>query len=499
MRKIVLLLTLLYSLQSIAQSRITWAAPEAVAGKTYGNLHPRIALNRYNAPMVIWGTVEGKLYFSKDSNGTFSTPQMLNQEPSRIFAETWAGPSIASQDNNVYIVYQCEHIGDNLGKNQNSDTLDFKSLDTQNCNHVFIRHSYDGGNTFSIAEQVDHTKSNTGKLPSVCTDDDGNPIVAYLQCNADNSVVRLAVARSYDRGETFTHDTVLNDVNARLVSDCISPAITSLGDNAALVYRNNIKNYRNAWAQVSTNKGFSFSKNVRLDSLNFVAENCPASATSGIINGDTLYSVFMSGEDNASIVYLSMLSLSDSSYPVTTALYPASMSRQDYPEIAHIGYTTAISWIQTTAGISELCVAFTDSINSGLPHEVDTIAEGNILDAHLAISHGAIFVVWEDASQGCVMMRSGTYINKNKAPQAVLNPIKLTPTSAFNVFIVNLNNVESVQAIDNIGRKYDVDFLNNEHNCRITAEDLEAGSYKIEITDENGKVYHSHIEVKEAN
>lgn len=497
MRIIGLLLLIVIAVNATAQSPVKWADAMPVADKIYGNIHPRIALDNNKAPMVIWGNTNGKLYFTNVSDHVFATPKLLNPPLSHVFAESWAGAEIVSYHKNVYIVYQCEQDEDNTMKNPLSDTVENKSAITQKGSHIYSRHSYDGGNTFSIPEQVDHQKGTMSRFPAICTDDDGNPIIAYLKSDTFGTNTQPALSRSYDMGDTYTHDTGINDPYSRDISDCSPPAIACLGDNAALLYRNNINYFRNTWAGISFNKGYSFSKDIRMDSLVYMNEHCYATPPAAVINGDTIFSVYTSGEGDASQVYLSWVSMADSTFPVSIELYPVAVyTRQNFPRIAHSGYTTAISWIQSDAGNNQVCVAFTDSINTGIPTHFDTIAEGTPVVADIAMTHSNIYVVWQDNASGTVMMRTGTYINKNKAPEAVLNPIKVLPGKTLNLYYVNRTDITSIVATDGEGKKYDVDFICTDSDCKISAEDLDAGSYKIELIDKEGKKYHSEIEVK---
>lgn len=93
MRK-VLLLTALFGVHcaSIAQT-VMWGTPvEVSSGGTYGNLHPRVVLNRAGNPMVLWGKTDTKAYFSRWNGTAFTTPIAVGNSAINVFCSImgWA-------------------------------------------------------------------------------------------------------------------------------------------------------------------------------------------------------------------------------------------------------------------------------------------------------------------------------------------------------------------------------------------------------------------------
>jgi hypothetical protein len=55
MKLLLLFALLLPTIGAQAQSGIRWSDPTRIAASSYGNQHPRIAYDRSNTPLVIWG------------------------------------------------------------------------------------------------------------------------------------------------------------------------------------------------------------------------------------------------------------------------------------------------------------------------------------------------------------------------------------------------------------------------------------------------------------
>jgi len=91
---------------SYSQGVIGWLAPYPVASKVYGNLHPRISLDKNNDPMVVWGDENGKVWFTKWGGESFAEPKVLTLPGTVAFTSSWAGPDIASRGDTVYVVYK---------------------------------------------------------------------------------------------------------------------------------------------------------------------------------------------------------------------------------------------------------------------------------------------------------------------------------------------------------------------------------------------------------
>ncbi len=129
MRIIIILLFLFLHVAARSQDSVYWYDPIPVADKTYGNLHPRVALDQNGNPLVLWGDSYGKAYLARWAGKEFADPLQVNAPGTHVFAESWAGPEMQSRGDTIYVVY--------------------KNLPEESA-HICIKHSYDGGKNFSI-------------------------------------------------------------------------------------------------------------------------------------------------------------------------------------------------------------------------------------------------------------------------------------------------------------------------------------------------------------
>lgn len=389
--KVIIILALFCCLQSFAQNGINWSPAIDVAGMSmYGNLHPRIALDNSGEPMVLWGkTGANQAYFSRWNGINFSTPVLLNPGLP-VFSASWAGPDMASYGDTVYVVF----------KQTPEDT-----------NHIFLIYSYNGGNTFSNPVQVDNIADSNSRFPSVAVDGNGNPLVAFMKFDPVFMNARYVVAKSNNFGNSFITDQLASKYSGGTVCDCCPATITAAGNLAAMIYRDNLNNLREMWAGISTDGGITFPNGMAVDQTNWMINACPSSGPDGVIIGDTLYSVFMSGGSGDTRNYWSKSSISAMQTGISNALVPNTngLEDQNYPRIAHWGNAVAIAWVQVVSGTQELALLFTQDITSGFPVNYDTVDLNGIENVDIAINNGTIHVVWEDNNSGTVKYRKGTF------------------------------------------------------------------------------------------
>jgi hypothetical protein len=107
MRTLFLLCFGLLSLTIRSQTGITWSAPMDIAMSSHDNMHPRIVTDGTGNPLIIWGKMPGnECKFSRWDGSIFTTPVVLNPGSIPVFAQSWAGPDIASKGDTVYVVYK---------------------------------------------------------------------------------------------------------------------------------------------------------------------------------------------------------------------------------------------------------------------------------------------------------------------------------------------------------------------------------------------------------
>ncbi len=462
---------------SFGQNSIGWQAPHRVADQTYGNLHPRIKLDRNNNPMVVWGDDAGKIYFTKWGGEGFANPTPLNPPGNYAFTSSWSGPDIASQGDTVYIVW--------------------KQI-PEDKSRIYIKHSFDGGKKFSASAEVDTAGEYTTRFPTVTTDETGNPFVTYQKTPKDYSGSMYVVARSQDMGETFFRDTPASVNSGGNVCECSPASIVASGNAGILLYRNNSNGLRNIWAGISINGSKSFHTSLRLDSTDYAPANCPASSPSGVIVGDTLYSTFMSSVLEHGTVYLSRMSLSHptiSTAPLTGEI--TGVTTQNFPRMAGNGYACAVVWTQTAGGNNQVCMAFTPDVTYGFMRGIDTVAEGVMINADVAIGGGNIFIVWEDQVNRCVMFRKGVYYKKSGVVEntsIIIDP----PSKGQKYFTIKMKGILSCTLTDVKGSEVeaDISYPSNKEICKVSLEDFDPGKYSVKVFDEQGRIYNAQLLVE---
>lgn len=410
-----------------AQSGITWNMAMNISGSTYSNMHPRIALDRQNNPMVVWGRMtDQSVLFSRWNGTVFTTPVSLNPMWLTVATGSWQGPDIASYGDTVYVVVK-----------QTPEAID--------SNHIYIMTSFNAGVSFGPPVRVDFIADSISRFPSVTTDSTGNPIVAFMKFDASFGDARWVVTRSLDYGNTFTTDVKASGQTGGLVCDCCPGSILNTGNDILMLYRANMGNIRDSWAGISYDGGTTFPAVINIDQNNWNLFACPSSAPDGVRIGDTLYSVFMNGASGISRTYLSTSSVSNTTIGNINLITGniTGLGQQNYPRIATAGHAMAVVWKQSVNNSDQLPLLFTNNYASGLPASYDTVDLNNITNADVALSDGNIFVVWQDDGSNTVKYRSGSFIPVAGIKENGTNNFSFFPNpanSSLNIFLPSNEN-----------------------------------------------------------
>ncbi len=468
------------SLQSFAQ--VTWSTPVVVSsGGTFGNLHPRITLNRSGNPLVLWGKTDTKAYFSRWNGTAFTSPVAVGNAGINVFAQSWAGPDIASFGDTVYIAMK-------------------RTPETMSMNHMYLVHSYDGGMTFSDTMKIDNIGSNMSRFPIVTTNATGNPIVAFMKFTPTFTNAQYAVTRSTDYGMTFSSD-VIASTSTDSVCDCCPASIISSGSNVIMLNRENIGNIRDIWAGVSTDGGMTFPGHMAVDTTNWMIMSCPSSGPDGFVIGDSIYTVFMSTSTGTALVHLSRASISGmtAKHKTITGTF-SGLSSQNYPRIANAGSAAVAVWKQNTTTGNSIVYSFTNNISSGLPTYtvVPTATGSGMMNADVAMTSGAIHIVWEDDNSGKVMYVKGIYTPPSASVQNIVSKEKISiyPNPANSEFSVPLNNIKSIRfcyLTDNLGRTIEMTPTVSDNKASFSVNEVAKGNYYFVMEDEDGNSYYNKL------
>lgn len=463
----------LISCISIAQSNIKWEDPTDVAGKSYGNFHPRIVTDGSGNPLILWNH-NNRAMFSKLSNNTFTTPVVLNPSNIGVAGAEWMGPDIASKGDTVYVVYK--RIP------EASDT----------CN-IFVVHSYYGGASFSTPVKVDNILDSISRFPAITTDDNGNPIVGFMKFNPDFGDSRWVVARSGDYGNSFSKDVKASGWSQKssTVCDCCPGAIASSGNYTVLAYRDNKSNIRDTWAGISTDNGNSFSSGMNIDKQSWNIFSCPATGPDAVIIGDTLYSTFMSSADGKDLVYLSKSSLSNLGAGTGIKLTGSfsGLTVQNYPRLATNGKSLAFVWKQRVNWTDQCILKFTDNMEIALSENNELVDISNITNADVALSDNKVFVVWEDDVSGTVRFRQGLFENSTTQTEPInRQEFKISPNPAVSEFSIKSRfDIEQITVFNSLGKEV---FSSSPNQKETSVQLIEQGLYFVQIR--AGKFYEIH-------
>jgi hypothetical protein len=461
-------------------AQITWGTPVTVTSLGTGsNLHPRIALNRSGDPYVLWGKTDTRAYFSKWNGTGFPAPTTVSGALT-VFAQSWAGPDLAAYGDTVYVSMKVTPEG-------------------VTTNYCYLAHSYDGGTSFSMPVRVDNIDTNISRFATVTANATGNPVVAFMKFNASFGNAQYVVSRSADGGATFSAD-VLASAGSNEVCNCCPATMLSSGSDIILLYRNNASNIRDSWASISTTGGVSFPGRMNIDNNNWLKTSCPASGPDGFVIGDTLYSVFMTKDTLVSYSRSSVSSMSSAS----TSRFSApgaviGLMSQNYPRVANSGNASTAVWVQNTSIHKYIAYSFTNNITTGGFPAYDSISAAigsGIMNADVAMSPGAVHIVWEDDNTGKVMYVKGTYLVTTGAePVAARELIELYPNPAKEEFTVMANNitVSSNYLVDMAGRRTDLMPSIGNGKLNYSVKGIAKGNYYFVMTGNTGKNYYSKL------
>jgi hypothetical protein len=341
--------------------------------------------------------------------------------------------------------------------------------------------------SFDAPVRVDDIADSISRFPTVTVDALGNPIVAFMKFNSSFLESRWVVARSTDFGKTFSKDVKASGysgVNAE-VCDCCPGAIVSSGNVTAMLYRDNLNNIRDIWTGISTNNNQSFSSGYKSDNTNWMIMSCPSSGPDGVIVGDSLYSVFLSGGNGSYRTYLSTSSVSGKSLGSVKRLTGnmAGLGQQNYPRIASYGSAMAIVWRQTVNGSVQLPLLFTRDIQNGFNTNTDTVDLGDITNMDVALGDRKIYVVWQDDNSATVKFRSGSYSPITAIKDIdIRKPIEISPNPVnYYVHLSSDNGYSGIRIVNILGETV---YLQNEwvyESQTLDISFLEKGLYFIQV------------------
>ncbi len=464
-----------------ANAQVSWTTPVTVYNGSGSNLHPRVSLNRSGNPVILWGKTDTRAYFSRWTGTAFSSPTTVSGSL-RVFAQSWAGPDMATHGDTIYVSMKV--TPENVAGN-----------------YTYLSHSYDGGMTFSTPVRIDNIDTSMSRFPIVTTTSNGNPLVAFMKFNSILGDAHYVVCRSTDFGATFSGD-VLASGAAGTVCDCCPATIISAGSNAIMLFRNNLTNIRDIWAGVSPDGGMTFPGHMAVDNTNWLITSCPATGPDGFVIGDSIYSTFMSTGTGTALAYLSKSSISGLSSTSTTAITGtfAGLNSQNYPRIANYGNAATAVWKQNTTSGTTIEYAFTNNIANGFATHTTVATGSGLMNADVAMANGVIHIVWEDDNTSNIMYMKGAYTPATTSiPMVSKELIEVYPnptTESFSFNINSIGNISSCYITNNIGRNFELHPIVKDGKGTISVTGIAKGAYYFVINDEVGRTFYSKLIVE---
>ena len=303
------------------------------SGSDEGYERPRVVITSNNSPFVIWSKSSApKAIKARKWNGTDfdSAFDLVNAD---LMPTGFIGPEIAAKGDTVYLI--------------------FESL-LHNNHVIYLKRSFDGGLTFSDTIRVsDNSNTHKFAMPNISVSEDGNPVVSYMECLPNWTDWKQMVKTSFDFGMSFSLAADVSALAPGEPCDCCQSTLVTNGGNVYLLFRNDDVNVRNSYIAKSTDKGLTFTATQDLDDINWVLNACPTSSAVGAVIGDSIMVVRRNGGSGINELYKSNVNKDDLQKSYFTQLESAGSPFQDKVEIASdLNYFVSV-WEESRNGIKE--------------------------------------------------------------------------------------------------------------------------------------------------
>lgn len=406
MKTLLHLSLLMIPLQAATQTTwLEWDPVIDVNPTGTGTLRPRIALNAAGDPVVIWGDNSPMTNLVAVGNGaSFNAPVEVTGPAWMPSVADWMGSSIAAKGDTVWVV--------------------IKAMPEDSW-PIYVRRSIDGGSTWSDTVRVDPYDGLVSRFPSIALDDDGDPLVQYMQFDSGYFGARQVVVKWNGTGFDAPVQ-VSTPFSSGDVCDCCPNQIVHGAGGVAALYRNAESNVRTIWGAASVDAGITFPIGEELDQSGWVLGACPSSGPDGLIDDGQLFFTWMSGASNGTKVYVGSASASDLGLGPQTPVHggqPTAL-QQNFPRIAGNADTLGVVWQQSSGGQHEILFSYSTTGLTGLgePDTVNTSLPGLQRTPDIEYRDGSFHLIWSDAASNTVRYRkariaSDVGVNGIAAPQ----------------------------------------------------------------------------------
>lgn len=434
-----------------------------------GFSRPKIALSN-SGPIIMWGRAANREIFVSTWNGSgFDTARQVTPNGLNAFVQNWAGPSLASQGDTCYIAMKAQ---------------------PESVGVVYVLKSTDGGENFSDTLRV--SSENWSRFPEVTVDEEGNPIVTFMEHDSAWHEPRYIVYRSTDMGDSFSKITT--PTIAGEACDCCPGFITSNNEHVLVLFRNNDNNLREIWGTSSNDGGLNFNSSGRADTTGWIVSGCPSSGPDAEISGDSAISVWMSNAGLYASVYVSKFSVMDFGMGKHFEVHPGVSGNQNYPKVAMRNEKLGIVWQENQVGNNEILFVYSNTELDGLPtSEIDTVninSAGAQINPDVAFDGETFHFVWQDQNRQRVVYRSATIQEPVGFESTDHSHLDLYPNPVQDILNVQWNSFwdENVAyTLLDISGKVMLNGILQGETHKINTKPLPSGVYLIKIGDQVGR------------
>lgn len=395
MKKIFLFILLAASGQLFGQG-LYWSFPQTVSTSSEtGNVRPRIVLNRAGNPVISWSNKStGKIYARVLSDPSLPLgPVQVTPGTAKAYIADWTSHEMAAFGDTIYIVFKLNPI---------------------ETGGSYIVRSTDGGLTFSDTVRIDPPSTKISWIPSVTTDNTGNPVVAYMESDSGEVNPRYVLTSSSDGGLIFSTPVNATGGNAPgEVCDCCPSTVIASGAERYIVFRNNQSNIRTIWATKSTDNGATFTQAAETDFTNSYSNTCQATGPASIIQNDSLVTVWKSTVSGVTRVFVSSSSVSTlqtGTHDTLSKNIPTGVI-QNYPRTSGNDTIMGVTWQEYLSGNIDILFSWSANGPLGLISR-DTVNDyktGTQMNPDVKFSNGKFHFVWQDNAQGAVIYRAAGF------------------------------------------------------------------------------------------
>jgi hypothetical protein len=315
---------------------------------------------------------------STDSGKVFSTPKGIINDPGDSLV-----PAIATQGNNVYVVWE-ENISGNF--------------------EIFMSKSTDGGETFSPPENISNNEGSS-VFPQIAVSGD-NVYVVWHDGTNTSGTREILMAKSTDGGETFSPpENISNNDGFSLF-----PQIAAIGSNVYVVWSDDTDGFDRIFMSKSANNGNTFSapKNV---SGKILGDNAHFSFQSSIsVHGNKVYvvwhddplgkrSIFISKSTDGGKTFGKPNNISERfDFSSKSAVF-AERGNVYVAWISDVPNNNDVYASKSTDGGKTFGKAVNISNNHGFSNDASTVQ--TVMFEPSIISHGNnVYVAWTDGTPG---------------------------------------------------------------------------------------------------